>query len=123
MRKFWMWIAEQLADGLEKSTVGAITMFGVMACVIYLVVKEGGSQSVESLLTTAMIVSATLMGVNSVTDIFKKTETLTRNEQLSSTTTSSTTITEKHESTSGGTTSESSSSRNNNTQGNFGRRD
>lgn len=89
MRKIWGWIVEQLSDGLEKSTVGTITMFGVLGCIVYLTLKEGGSQAVESLLTTAMIVSATLMGVNSVTDIFKKTE----NTNISSTTTMTSTAT------------------------------
>lgn len=89
MKKIWQWITIQLSDGLEKSTVGTITMFGVLGCIIYLVLKEGGSQAVESLLTTAMIVSATLMGVNSVTDIFKKTE----NTNISSTTTTTSTAT------------------------------
>lgn len=90
MMKMWKWIAMQLADGLEKSTVGAITMFLTMACVLYLTITEGGSQTVDSLLTTAMIVSATLMGVNSVTDIFKKSDnrTLTINETISTTNTS-----------------------------------
>lgn len=90
MIKFWKWIALQLADGLEKSTVGAISMFAVIACVIYLVIVEGGTHTVDSLLTTAMIVSATLMGVNSVTDIFKKSDnrTLTINETINTTTTS-----------------------------------
>ena len=77
MKKIWSWVWEQLNDGLEKSTVGMLTLFGVLGCIVYLMLKEGGSAAVESLLTTAMIVAATLMGVNSVTDIFKKTETKT----------------------------------------------
>lgn len=82
MRMFWKWIADQLSDGLEKSTVGAVSIFVILCCIIYLVIKEGGSPAVESLLTTAMIVSATLMGVNSVADIFKKTETKTTTETM-----------------------------------------
>ena len=79
MKKIWSWVWEQLNDGLEKSTVGMLTLFGVFGCIVYLMLKEGGSNAVESLLTTAMIVAATLMGVNSVTDIFKKTENKTTN--------------------------------------------
>ena len=79
MGKFFAWIAGQLADGLEKSTVGAISMFAVIACIVYLVIVEGGTATVDSLLTTAMIVSATLMGVNSVTEIFKKSDNRTLN--------------------------------------------
>ena len=89
MGKFFAWVAAQLADGLEKSTVGAITMFAVMGCIVYLVIVEGGTPTVDSLLTTAMIVSATLMGVNSVTEIFKKSDnrTLNINETINTTTT------------------------------------
>lgn len=94
MGKFFSWIAGQLADGLEKSTVGAISMFAVIACVIYLVIAEGGTATVDSLLTTAMIVSATLMGVNSVTEIFKKSDnrTLNINETITKTDVSNNTV-------------------------------
>lgn len=87
MKKFFIWVADQLADGLEKSTVGAIVFFVTMGCIVYLVVKEGGTETVDSLLTMAMIVSASLMGINSVADIFKRTDnrTITRNETLNQT--------------------------------------
>lgn len=69
---FWKTILTNLQDGLEKGTVGTLTMFGCLACIAYLTCHEGGTSVVESLLSTAMIVAATLMGVNSVTDIFKQ---------------------------------------------------
>ena len=71
MKKIFQAIWSRISDGLEKSTVGALVMFGCFGCIVYLTVKEGGSDTVESLITTAMIVAATLMGVNSVADIFK----------------------------------------------------
>lgn len=71
MAKFWSKIINQLSDGLEKSTVGTLIMFGCFGCIIYLVIKDGGSDTVDSLLTSAMIVAAALMGVNSVVDVFK----------------------------------------------------
>ena len=71
MKKFFQTIWAQIADGIEKSTVGTLVMFGCFGCIAYLTAKEGGSNTVESLLTTAMIVAATLMGVTSVADIFK----------------------------------------------------
>lgn len=71
MKKFFQIIWTQIADGIEKSTVGTLVMFGCFGCIVYLVAKEGGSDTVESLITTAMIVAATLMGVTSVADIFK----------------------------------------------------
>lgn len=83
-KKFWATIIEELADGLEKSTVGALVMFASMGCIVYLVIKEGGSATVDSLLTMSMIVSAALMGVNSITEAFKRsdTKTITRNENI-----------------------------------------
>ena len=106
MGKFISWIAAQLADGLEKSTVGAISMFIIITCIVYLVVVEGGTATVDSLLTTAMIVAATLMGVNSVTEIFKKTDnrTLNINETISTNTTTSNTSTNNNTNTSTSTT-------------------
>lgn len=78
MKKLIKWITVQLADGIEKSTVGAIVMFGCFGCIVYLTIKEGGTETVDSLITTAMIISATLLGVNSVADIFKTNTTVTR---------------------------------------------
>lgn len=72
---FWEAVLWNLQDGLEKGTVGTITMFCCMGCIFYLTIHEKGSTVVESLISTAMIVAATLMGVNSVTDIFKQTKT------------------------------------------------
>lgn len=106
MGKFIAWIATQLADGLEKSTVGAISMFAIIACIVYLVIAEGGTHTVDSLLTTAMIVAATLMGVNSVTEIFKKSDhrTLNINETINTNTTTSNTSTNNNTNTNTSTT-------------------
>lgn len=79
MKKFLRWIQNQLSDGIERTTVGTIMMFGCFACIAYLTVREGGSGVVESLITTAMIVSATLMGVTSIADIFKVNKTTITN--------------------------------------------
>lgn len=78
MKKFYAWVIEQLSDGIEKTTVGAWTMFGSFCCIIYLTIRYGAVEIVESLLTTAMIISATLMGVNSLADIFKVNKTATK---------------------------------------------
>lgn len=71
MKKLVQWIIQQLSDGIERSTIGTLVMFGCFGCIVYLVFKDGGTETVESLLTTAMIISATMLGVNSVADIFK----------------------------------------------------
>lgn len=98
MKALFRWIGEQLSDGIEKSTVGAVSYFCIMGCVIYMVVKEGSSAIVDSLLTTAMIVSASLMGVDKVADIFRKTENtnVTRNETLNQTINRTENITESN---------------------------
>lgn len=76
MKKFITWVQQQLSDGIERSTVGTLVMFGCFACIAYLTIKEGGSDVVDDLITTAMIVSATLMGVTSIADIFKVNKTV-----------------------------------------------
>ena len=79
MKKFLRWVQDQLSDGLEKSTVGTMTMFGCFLLIAFLTFKEGGSDTVDDLITTAMIVSATLMGVTSIADIFKVNKTVMKN--------------------------------------------
>lgn len=91
MIKFFKFVVGELADGIEKTTVGAISMFILIGCIVYLVIKEGANDNVDSLITTGMIVAATLMGVNSVTEIFKKTDNRSINieEKINTTTTNS----------------------------------
>ncbi|MCH5167485.1 MAG: hypothetical protein J1F35_06270 [Erysipelotrichales bacterium] len=91
MFKIFKFIATELSDGIEKTTVGALSMFVLIGCIVYLVIKEGATPTVDSLMTTAMIVAATLMGVNSVTEIFKKTDNRSINieETINTTTTNS----------------------------------
>ena len=48
-----------------------VLLFIVMCCVIYLTVNEGGTHVVEDLLQTAMILGATLLGISSITSIWK----------------------------------------------------
>lgn len=62
----WRHIGNSLANGIEKHTVGVMGMFSSIAFILVLLIKEGGSQTVESLITTLMIVSAALMGITSV---------------------------------------------------------
>lgn len=61
---------------MEFETLGFAKFEGGFACIAYLTIKEGGSDTVDDLLTTAMIVSATLMGVTSIADIFKVNKTV-----------------------------------------------
>ena len=83
LKNLWSILATNLADGMEKSTVGTIVMFGCLLLIAKLTFTEGGSDTVADLITTAMIVAATLMGVNSVTDIFKPRCRNKRQQELS----------------------------------------
>lgn len=54
-----------------KRVTGMVILVLVMGCVIYLTVQEGGTHVVEDLLQTAMILGTTLLGISSVTSIWK----------------------------------------------------
>ena len=79
----WRHIGNSLADGIEKHTVGVIGMFSSIAFITYLLIKEGGSATVESLITTLMIVSAALMGITSIAGSISTSHSKTRSETIS----------------------------------------
>jgi hypothetical protein len=56
----------------SKRVMGVITLLMCMICTSWLVYKEGGTQVVENLLQTLMIMSAALLGIASITGIWKK---------------------------------------------------
>lgn len=56
----------------SKRVFGGLSILVVLGCIIALVVKEGGTSVVENLLTTAMILGASLLGISTVTNIWKK---------------------------------------------------
>lgn len=68
---FWRTLGANLADGLEKSTVGAMILFGCLVLIAILVFREGGTNVTENLIITAIIVSASLMGVNTLASTYK----------------------------------------------------
>lgn len=55
----------------SKRVSGIITLLISLGCVIYLTVDEGGTSVVENLIQTAMIIAASLLGISSVTSIWK----------------------------------------------------
>lgn len=88
MANIWTHIATKLADGIEKQTVGMIGMFSSIGFILWLLIKEGGSATVESLITTLIIVSAALMGINSISSAISTSHTKstsTRSEKITST--------------------------------------
>jgi len=60
-----------MGDVSAKRVSGMSSMLIALACIIYLVIKEGGNSVTESLLETVLIISACLLGVTSVTGIWK----------------------------------------------------
>ena len=56
----------------SKRVMGVIVLVVCLICTIWLVYNEGGTQVVENLLQTLMIMAAALLGISSVTSIWKK---------------------------------------------------
>ena len=61
------------ANGIisSKRVMGMLVLFVCLICIIYLVVTEGGTTVVENLLQTGMVMAASLLGISSVTSIWK----------------------------------------------------
>lgn len=56
----------------SKRVTGVIVLTVCMLCTVWLVYAEGGTQVVENLLQTLMIMAAALLGISSITGIWKK---------------------------------------------------
>lgn len=69
----------------SKRVMGGIMMFGSLCCIIYLTITEGGTSVVENLLQTALIMSGGLMGISSVTGIWKQPKHTTNNNDSNKT--------------------------------------
>lgn len=61
------------ANGIvsSKRVMGMLVLIVCLICMIYLVVSEGGTGVVENLLQTGMVMAASLLGISSVTSIWK----------------------------------------------------
>ena len=70
-KNFWEQLASATGTISAKRVTGMTLLFIVMCCVIYLTINEGGTHVVEDLLQTAMILGATLLGISSITSIWK----------------------------------------------------
>lgn len=55
----------------SKRVMGVFIILIVMGCMIYLVWREGGTMVVENLLQTSLIIAASLLGISSITGIWK----------------------------------------------------
>ena len=58
----------------SKRVMGVIVLVVCMICTCWLVWSEGGTQVVENLLQTLMVMAAALLGISSITGIWKKGE-------------------------------------------------
>lgn len=56
----------------SKRLTGIWLILLVSFCILWLMFTEGGSNVVESLLETSLIIAASLLGLSSVTGIFKR---------------------------------------------------
>ena len=55
----------------SKRVMGVLVLLVCLGCTIWLVISEGGTQVVENLLQTLMIMAATLLGISSITGIWR----------------------------------------------------
>lgn len=55
----------------SKRTMGVLSLIVCLGCIVYLVIIEGGTNVVENLLQTAMMMAAGLLGVSTVTGIWR----------------------------------------------------
>lgn len=58
----------------SKRVFGGLSMLTALGCTLYLVLNEGGTDTVENLLMTIFISSISLLGLPSVTGIWKDTK-------------------------------------------------
>ena len=56
----------------SKRVMGVVVLTVCMICTCWLVYAEGGTTVVENLLQTLMIMAAALLGISSITSIWKK---------------------------------------------------
>lgn len=71
------------ANGIasSKRIIGGLSMLVILGCTIYLVITEGCSENVENLLQTLIVTSCGLLGVSSVTSIWKNNKTTINNKE------------------------------------------
>ena len=77
--KFFSWLSrgiQSIFSGRGKISAKRITgvwlIMLVSFCIVWIMIHEGGTSVVESLLETSLIIAASLLGLSSVTGIFKE---------------------------------------------------
>lgn len=70
-KEFWREIFSENGVGSSKRIIGALAMIVALGCIIYLTISEGCTNCVEGLLQVLIITSCSLLGLSSVTSIWK----------------------------------------------------
>lgn len=68
---FFREVMSENGEPSSKRIIGGIAYFVCLFCVVVLVLKEGGTVVVESLLQTILVTSSYLLGISNITDIWK----------------------------------------------------
>ena len=70
-REWWRDVFSEKGVGSVKRVVGAFISFVSMCCIVYLTITAGPVAIVEDLLQTSLITGASLLGLYSITSIWK----------------------------------------------------
>ena len=70
-RQFWREMFSENGIGSSKRLVGSISMLVALGCIIYLTISEGCTNCVEGVLQVLIITACSLLGLSSVTSIWK----------------------------------------------------
>lgn len=66
--------------GSAKRILGAIIIVGVMFCTVWSCVKYGMTSNNKSVIETEILTAGALLGITSITNMWKKTEPVTDDE-------------------------------------------
>lgn len=80
-REFWREMLSENGNGSSKRLFGGIAILVSLGCIIYLTVTEGCTDCVEGLLQVLIITSCSLLGLSSVTGIWKNGKVSTSQEK------------------------------------------
>lgn len=80
-REFWREMLSENGKGSSKRLFGGIAILVALGCIIYLTVTEGCTDCVEGLLQVLIITSCSLLGLSSVTGIWKNGKVSTSQEK------------------------------------------
>lgn len=80
-REFWREMLSENGNGSSKRLFGGIAILVALSCIIYLTITEGCTDCVEGLLQVLIITSCSLLGLSSVTGIWKNGKVSTSQEK------------------------------------------